>query len=100
MIKAMKKQGYTEELAACITATAATLGPIFPPIIPFIIYAAAAETSAVKLLIAGILPSLVIAFFLCIQIWYYARKYNFPKDTRVIPWKEKLRTIFVALPAL
>jgi len=99
-IKAMKEQGYTEEFAACITATAATLGPIFPPSIPFIIYAAAAETSAVKLLIAGILPSLVIAFFLCIQIWYYARKYNFPKDTRVIPWKEKLRTIFVALPAL
>jgi len=98
-IKAMKEQGYPEEFAACITASGATLGPIFPPSIPFILYAAAAEISALKLLIAGILPSLVIAFFLCLQIWYYARKYNFRKDTRVMPWKEKLWIIVAALPA-
>ncbi len=48
----------------------------------------------------GSFPALVIAFFLCLQIWYYARKYNFPTDTRVMPWKEKLRIIVVALPAL
>jgi tripartite ATP-independent transporter DctM subunit len=99
-IKAMKEQGYSEEFAACITVTAATLGPIFPPSIPMIIYATVAETSAVKLLIAGMFPALVIAFCLCIQIWYYSRKYDFPKDDRVIPWKEKLRTVVIAFPAL
>lgn len=99
-IKAMKEAGYTEEFAACITASAATLGPIFPPSIPLILYAAAAEVSGVKLLIAGILPSVVIAFFLCLQIWYYARKYNFPKDTRVFSWREKVRIIGAAFPAL
>jgi tripartite ATP-independent transporter DctM subunit len=99
-IKAMKEQGYTEEFAACITVTAATLGPIFPPSIPMIIYATVAETSAVKLLIAGMFPALVIAFCLCVQIWYYSRKYNFPKDTRVIPWHQKLRTVVIAFPAL
>jgi len=30
-IKAMKEQGYKEEVAASITVAAATLGPIFPP---------------------------------------------------------------------
>jgi TRAP-type C4-dicarboxylate transport system permease large subunit len=30
-IKAMKEHGYPEDFAACITATGATLGPIFPP---------------------------------------------------------------------
>ncbi len=98
-IKAMKEQGYKEEFAASITASAATLGPIFPPSIPMIIYATVAETSGVKLLIAGMFPALVIALCLCVQVWYYARKYNFPKDTRVITWKEKLRTVIVALPA-
>ena len=98
-IKAMKEQGYSEEFAACITVTAATIGPIFPPSIPMIIYATVAETSAVKLLIAGMVPALVIAFCLCIQIWYYSRKYDFPKDTQVIPWKEKLRTVVIAFPA-
>src|SRR4030042_998331 len=50
-IEAMKEQGYSEEFAACITVTAATIGPLFPPSIPMIIYATVAETSAVTLLI-------------------------------------------------
>ena len=98
-IKAMKEQGYRDDFAASITAAAATLGPIFPPSIPMIIYATAAETSGVKLLIAGIFPALVIALFLCVQVWYFSRKYNLPKDTRIIPWKEKIRIIVVGLPA-
>ena len=98
-IKAMKEQGYKEEFAAAITATAATLGPIFPPSIPMIIYATVAETSGVKLLIAGMFPALVIALCLCVQVWYFARKYNFPRDTRIIPWKEKIRILLVGLPA-
>ena len=98
-IKAMKEQGYKEEFAAAITATAATLGPIFPPSIPMIIYATVAETSGVKLLIAGMFPALVIALCLCVQVWYFARKYNFPRDTRIFPWKEKIRILLVGLPA-
>ncbi|RPI02145.1 MAG: TRAP transporter large permease subunit, partial [Zetaproteobacteria bacterium] len=99
-IRAMKEQGYKEEVAASITAAAATLGPIFPPSIPLIIYASVAEVSGIKLLIAGIVPALVITLCLCVQVWYFARKYNFPREARVRPWPEKLRTAFVALPAL
>ena len=55
-IKAMKEQGYKEEMAASITVAAATLGPIFPPSIPMIIYASVAEVSGIKLLIAGHRP--------------------------------------------
>ena len=99
-IRAMKEQGYKEEVAASITVAAATLGPIFPPSIPLIIYASVAEVSGIKLLIAGIVPALVITLCLCAQVWYFARKYNFPREARVRPWPEKLRTAFVALPAL
>jgi tripartite ATP-independent transporter DctM subunit len=98
-IRAMREQGYKEEVAASITVAAATLGPIFPPSIPLIIYASVAEVSGVKLLIAGIVPALVITLCLCVQVWYFARKYNFPRETRVRPWPEKIRTTFVALPA-
>jgi tripartite ATP-independent transporter DctM subunit len=99
-IKAMKEQGYKEEVAASITAAAATLGPIFPPSIPMIIYASVAEVSGIKLLIAGIVPALVITLCLCVQVWYFARKYNFPCETHLRPWREKLQTALVALPAL
>ena len=47
-IKQMKEQGYKEEFAAGVTVAAATIGPIFPPSIPIIIYASVTNISAVK----------------------------------------------------
>jgi hypothetical protein len=52
------------------------------PSIPTTIYASVAEVSGIKLLIAGIVPALVITLCLCVQVWYFARKYNFPRDAR------------------
>ncbi len=57
-INQMKAQGYREDFAAGVTMAAATIGPIFPPSIPIIIYASVANVSAVKLLLAGILPAI------------------------------------------
>src|SRR5690606_38597329 len=48
-IRLMREQGYRDEFAAGITMASATIGPIFPPSIPLIIFASAAEVSAVKL---------------------------------------------------
>ena len=38
-IKAMKDHGYSGEFAVGVTAASATLGPIIPPSLPFVIYA-------------------------------------------------------------
>ncbi len=79
-LEAMEKQKYPKTHAAAITAASAVIGPIFPPSIPpLIIYAAAAETSSMQLLIAGILPALIIAFALMVQVAFFARRYNYPK---------------------
>ena len=63
-IKMMRAQGYKDEFAAGVTMAAATIGPIFPPSIPIIIFAAATQISAVKLLLAGIIPALLITVML------------------------------------
>jgi tripartite ATP-independent transporter DctM subunit len=78
-IDAMEKQKYPKGDAAAITAASAVVGPIFPPSIPLIIYGAAAETSAMRLLIAGIVPALVIVLLLMLQVGFFARKKNYPK---------------------
>lgn len=78
-IEAMDKQNYPRTHSAAITAASAVIGPIFPPSIPLIIYGAAAETSSMRLLIAGILPALVIAMALMIQVAFFARKFNYPR---------------------
>ncbi|TLP44199.1 TRAP transporter large permease [Cohaesibacter sp. CAU 1516] len=96
----MKAQGYREDFAAGLTIAAATIGPIFPPSIPIIIYASVANVSAVKLLLAGIVPALLLTALLMVQIGIMARIYNLPRDT-VKPTKKAVASKFVfSFPAL
>ncbi len=99
-IRLMREQGYKDEFAAGITMAAATIGPIFPPSIPLIIFAAAAEVSAVKVLLAGAVPALVIALILMLQIAVMARRQNLPADTIMEGGPSLGPALVKALPAL
>ena len=99
-IRMMREQGYKDEFAAGITMAAATIGPIFPPSIPLIIFAAAAEVSAVKVLLAGAVPALVIAVILMLQIAVMARRQNLPSDTIMEGRPSIGRAFLKAFPAL
>ncbi|SMF13858.1 TRAP transporter, DctM subunit [Tistlia consotensis] len=99
-MRMMREQGYRDEFAAGVTMAAATIGPIFPPSIPIIIFAAAANVSAVKLLLAGIVPALIIAVLLMLQIAVTARLKGLPRDAVRPDLKEIARTFLVSLPAL
>ena len=88
-IKQMRDRGYSDEFATGITMAAATIGPIFPPSIPLIIFAAAAEVSAVKLLLAGAVPAIVLAIFLMAQVSVMARRQNLPADTTPFDWGDQ-----------
>ena len=55
-IKAMREHGYSPEFAVGVTAASATLGPIIPPSLPFVIYGMFANVSVGALFLAGILP--------------------------------------------
>jgi tripartite ATP-independent transporter DctM subunit len=99
-IDMMREQGYDDEFAAGICMAAATLGPIFPPSIPLVIFAMAAEVSPVKVLIAAIVPSLIIAAFLMGQVVWTAKRRGLPRDTIVVDRAGFLRTFRMSLPAL
>ncbi len=99
-IDMMREQGYDDEFATGICMAAATLGPIFPPSIPLVIFAMAAEVSPVKVLIAAIIPSLIIAAFLMGQVVWTARRRGLPRDTIAVSRAEFLRTFRLSLPAL
>lgn len=99
-IKMMRDQGYKDEFAAGITMAAATIGPIFPPSIPIIIFAAATQISAVKLLLAGIIPALVITVMLVAQIAVMAKIYKLPRDTTRPSLRMIGRKFIISLPAL
>jgi len=99
-LKAMKEQGYKIEDAAAITAASATLGPIFPPSIPLIMYATIAEVSGVKCLIAGVFPALLITLLLMVMATILAYKNKWPKFEQKLTIKEKLKITWKAFPAV
>lgn len=94
-----KKDGYEREVAAAITATSSSLGPIFPPSIVFVLYAVLANVSIGAMFLAGILPALLIAAVHFIYIYYYARKKGLGK-LPLPKFKEFLVSFVQALPAL
>lgn len=73
-IKAMKDHGYPVEVAVGITAASATLGPIIPPSLPFVIYAMMANTSIGALFLGGIVPGLVMTLFMMGTVAWFARR--------------------------
>lgn len=99
-IKAMNEQGYRPEDSACITLTSATIGPIFPPSIPMIIYASVAQVSGIKMLIAGVIPGLLITVLLLILVAYLSNKDKWPKEENILTSKQKTKIFLNAFPAL
>jgi len=79
-IKAMKDHGYPVEAAVGVTAASATLGPIFPPSLPFVIYGMMANVSIGALFMAGILPGIVMTLLMMITVAAFAYKKRWGSD--------------------
>ena len=99
-IKAMQDHGYETEFAVGVTAASATLGPIIPPSLPFVIYAMMANVSVGALFLAGILPGLLMALLMMLTVAYFAHKNGWGGDikfTRSRFGKAVVETAVVAL---
>jgi tripartite ATP-independent transporter DctM subunit len=96
MIPGMKAKGYPAPFAAAVMSSAATLAVIIPPSIPMILYAVMAETSVVQLFVAGIVPGLIGGFGLMAMAYFFARRYNLPREER-FSWGRVAKTAREAL---
>jgi len=98
-IKAMKDHGYSTEFSVGVTAASATLGPIIPPSLPFVIYGMMANVTIGALFLGGFIPGAVMTIFMMLYVTYCARKYGMGRDQAF-----NLRTLGVtfiaALPPL
>ena len=79
-IKAMTEHGYSKEFSVGVTAASATLGPIIPPSLPFVIYGLFANVSVGALFLAGILPGAVMAILMMLTVAFYAHKNKWGAD--------------------
>jgi len=81
-IKAMKDHGYSTEVAVGVTAASATLGPIIPPSLPFVIYGMMSNTSIGALFLGGVIPGVVMTLFMMATVAIFARIYSWGSDAK------------------
>jgi TRAP-type C4-dicarboxylate transport system permease large subunit len=79
-IKAMKDHGYPVEVAVGVTAASATLGPIIPPSLPFVIYGMMANVSIGSLFLGGVVPGVLMTLFMMITVAVFARLRGWGSD--------------------
>ncbi len=77
-IPAMKRDGYSPDLAAAIAGSASILGPIIPPSIVLIVYGNAVQASIRDLFLASALPGLILFLAFVLLVFFLARKHNLP----------------------
>lgn len=98
-IEAMEADGYDKPFSCAITAASSTIGPIFPPSIPMVIYAMLSGTSIGALFIGGILPGALIAVLLFIYVAIISMKRNYPRGQH-FTIREFFNFTLKAFPAL
>ena len=100
-VKAMREAGYRERFAAAVALASSVLGPIIPPSIMFVIYAASTNTSVGRLFMAGVGAGLVIALILVAYIAIVVLAGWEPcPPARRHTLKDAARQTWVAIPAL
>ncbi len=80
--KAMVDNGFKPKFSAAIVASAATIGPVIPPSIPFVLYGALTGVSVGKLFLAGFIPGILMAAVMMTAIGLLAKRYDLPREKR------------------
>ncbi len=63
----LKSEGYSEDFSLGLVTTSGSLGLLFPPSLPIILYGLVAKVDIDKLFLAGILPGILLIFIL--SLW-------------------------------
>ncbi len=79
LLPAMVRAKYPELFSLGLITTSGTLGLLFPPSLPLIIYAIVAEVRIDQLFIAGILPGILLVVALSIYNVFKARRTQVPR---------------------
>ena len=80
LIPAMRKRGYSNNFAAAVTSSSATLAVIIPPSIPMILYGVMSGSSIVELFVAGIIPGVVGGVLMMFAAYLWARRAKLPVE--------------------
>jgi tripartite ATP-independent transporter DctM subunit len=79
LLPAMTRGNYPEKFSLGLLTTSGTLGLLFPPSLPLIVYAVVAKIGIVQLFLAGLLPGAILVVALCAYSLQVALKSKVPR---------------------
>jgi C4-dicarboxylate transporter, DctM subunit len=94
LLPALLQEKYPERFSYGLVTTGGSLGILFPPSVPLVLYGIIAGVNMEKLLLAGILPGILVVVALSIYAAYVGIKTNF--QTIPFHWKRAVRSLWVA----
>ncbi|HEX7477142.1 MAG TPA: TRAP transporter large permease [Polyangiales bacterium] len=92
LLPAMLQEKYPDRFALGLVTTGGSLGILFPPSVPLILYGIIANLNMNKLLVAGIMPGIVVVVVLSIYAAFVGMKTGFVKTPFV--WKTAWQTLW------
>jgi len=85
MLPAMKKDGYPDEFAAAVNASAAVVGPIIPPSIPMVFISMLTNLSVGKLLFGGLVPGILMGLSMLVICYFYMKRFDLHEEAHPAP---------------
>lgn len=86
LIPEMEKKGYDRAYAAALTAASATVGPIIPPSVLFVVYGSLTDVSVGDLFLAGIIPGLVTGLITMVVAYLTSRHRGYQQTPERFSW--------------
>jgi tripartite ATP-independent transporter DctM subunit len=80
MYPILLSQKYPEKFSLGLVTTSGSLGLLFPPSLPIILYALISKSSVDKLFVGGIVPGFVLVLFLSTYAVYIGKRKNIPRE--------------------
>jgi tripartite ATP-independent transporter DctM subunit len=100
-MRMMEKSGYDKYYSAALSAATATIGPIIPPSIIMVIYALTdSRVTVAGLFLAGVVPGVLLGLALMAANHWISVKRGYGTAHAPMPWPERLRALWKALPVL
>jgi len=84
-INGMPREGYSRAYAAALITAGSVIGPIIPPSVIMVLYAAVADVSVLKLFMGGVVPGLLLGASLAACIFLKGMKGELPRSNVEIP---------------
>lgn len=99
LLPEMKKRGFRPAFSSAVIASAATVGPIVPPSISFVLLGAIVNVSVGQLFLGGVVPGALMFVAMFTVTWWICRSRQYPTEARATG-RERAISFVEGIPAL